>query len=56
MAYQAKSALEVQLDVLGALMLRDLAPRIGTTWMQDFHLDPVRRWTAYWKRQLGIIR
>lgn len=36
----------------GALMLRDLAPRIGTTWMQDFHLEPIRRWTAYWKRKL----
>ncbi|WP_133123420.1 ABC transporter permease [Methylobacterium frigidaeris] len=31
MAYQAKSALEVQLDVLGALMLRDMRTRFGGT-------------------------
>ncbi|MBK3397884.1 MULTISPECIES: ABC transporter permease [Methylobacterium] len=31
MAYQAKSALEVQLDVLGALMLRDIRTRFGGT-------------------------
>lgn len=31
MAYQAKSALEIQLDVLGALMLRDIRTRFGGT-------------------------
>ncbi len=31
MAYQAKTALEVQLDVLGALMLRDIRTRFGGT-------------------------
>ncbi len=31
MAYQHKSALEVQLDVLGALMLRDIRTRFGGT-------------------------
>ncbi|MGF3023032.1 ABC transporter permease [Methylobacterium aquaticum] len=31
MAYQAKSALEVQLDVLGALILRDIRTRFGGT-------------------------
>ncbi|KMO44460.1 hypothetical protein VQ03_02830 [Methylobacterium tarhaniae] len=31
MAYQMKSALEVQLDVLGALMLRDIRTRFGGT-------------------------
>ncbi|WP_093569531.1 ABC transporter permease [Methylobacterium sp. 174MFSha1.1] len=31
MAYQAKSAVEVQLDVLGALMVRDMRTRFGGT-------------------------
>jgi aminoglycoside phosphotransferase (APT) family kinase protein len=37
----------------GAVMLRDLSPRIGKPgfWLQSHHLDPVRRWTAVWKRR-----
>ena len=35
----------------GAVMLRDLSPRIGKPghWLQDRHLDPLRAWTARWK-------
>lgn len=40
----------------GAVMIRDQSPRIGKPghWLQDHHLDPVRAWTAAWKRQAGI--
>ncbi len=40
----------------GVVMVRDLSPRIGKPGvaMQDHHLNPVRRWTAHWKRQAGI--
>jgi aminoglycoside phosphotransferase (APT) family kinase protein len=40
----------------GAVMLRDLSPRIGKPgfWLQSHHLDPVRRWTTAWKHRAGI--
>ncbi len=40
----------------GASMIRDLSPKIGRAgfWLQDQHLDPVRKWRDYWKRQAGI--
>ena len=40
----------------GAVMLRDLSPRIGKPgfWLQSHHLDPVRQWTADWKRRAGV--
>jgi aminoglycoside phosphotransferase (APT) family kinase protein len=40
----------------GAVMLRDLSPRIGKSgfWLQSQHLDSVRRWTTAWKRRAGI--
>ncbi len=40
----------------GAVMVNDLSPRIGKPgfWLQDQHLDPVRRWRDLWKRRAGI--
>jgi aminoglycoside phosphotransferase (APT) family kinase protein len=40
----------------GAVMIRDLSPRIGKAgfWLQDCHLDPVRAWRDTWKRRAGI--
>jgi aminoglycoside phosphotransferase (APT) family kinase protein len=40
----------------GAVMVRDLSPRIGKPgfWLLDKHLDPVRQWTADWKQRAGI--
>ena len=40
----------------GAVMLRDLSPRIGKPgfWLQDRHLDPVRAWRDTWKRRAGL--
>lgn len=40
----------------GAVMLRDLAPRVGRAddWMQDHHFNPIRRWTAAWKQRVGL--
>lgn len=40
----------------GAAMLRDLAPRVGKpeSWFQERHLDQIREWTTYWKRQAGL--
>ena len=38
----------------GAVMIRDLSPRIGSSWMQDQHLDPVRQWRDRWKRTANI--
>jgi aminoglycoside phosphotransferase (APT) family kinase protein len=40
----------------GAVMIRDLSPRIGKPghWLYDHHLDPVRRWRDTWKRRAGI--
>jgi aminoglycoside phosphotransferase (APT) family kinase protein len=42
----------------GAVMVRDLSPRIGRpdSWMQAQHLDPVRAWTAAWKRRAEVSR
>ncbi len=40
----------------GASMIRDLSPKIGRPgiWLQDHHLDSVRKWRDHWKRQAGI--
>jgi aminoglycoside phosphotransferase (APT) family kinase protein len=40
----------------GAVMVRDLSPRIGKPgfWLQSHHLDPVRAWTTAWKTRAGI--
>ncbi len=40
----------------GAVMIRDLAPRISQAgfWLEDHHLDPVRRWRDEWKQRAGI--
>lgn len=41
----------------GAVMLRDLAPRLGRAdlpWLTDAHLDRVRRWTARWRARAGL--
>lgn len=40
----------------GAAMMQDLEPKLGKErlWMQPHHLDPIRRWTAWWKRRGGI--
>lgn len=40
----------------GAVMLRDLSPRIGKPgfWLEDQHLDSVRRWTDVWKRRAEV--
>lgn len=40
----------------GAVMVRDLSPRIGKpgSWLQDHHLDIVRRWRDDHKRRAGI--
>lgn len=40
----------------GAVMVRDLQAKIGRPgiWLQHHHLDPARRWTAYWKRRCGL--
>lgn len=40
----------------GAVMLRDLAPKVGRpgVWLRQHHLDAVRRWTEAWKRRAGL--
>lgn len=40
----------------GAAMIRDLSFKIGRPghWLEDQHLDGVRRWRDHWKRQAGI--
>lgn len=40
----------------GAVMIRDLSPRIGKPgfWLRHPHLDPVRAWRDAWKRKAGI--
>ena len=40
----------------GAAMIRDLSAKIGKPgfWLQDHHLDGVRKWRDHWKRQAGI--
>ncbi len=40
----------------GAVMIRDLSPRIGRAgfWLQAHHLDSVRRWTDRWKARAGL--
>ena len=40
----------------GALMLRDLAPRLRERggWLDSRDLEPVRRWTAAWRRRSEI--
>lgn len=40
----------------GAVMVRDLAPKLGRpgVWLEQRHLDRVARWTAAWKRRVGL--
>jgi len=40
----------------GAVMVRDLSPRVGKPgfWLQDHHLDVVRRWRDEQKQRAGI--
>jgi aminoglycoside phosphotransferase (APT) family kinase protein len=40
----------------GAVMIRDLSVRIGKPghWLENHHLDPVRRWQEVWKQRAGI--
>lgn len=40
----------------GAVMIRDLAPRVGKAgfWLEERHLDPVRRWRDEWKQRAGL--
>jgi aminoglycoside phosphotransferase (APT) family kinase protein len=40
----------------GALMHRDLAPRVGRpdTALTEAHLAAIRAWTARWKRKAGV--
>ncbi len=40
----------------GAVMLRDLAPRVNQPghWLRDHHFDPLRRWISAWKRRAGL--
>src|SRR5207247_5479867 len=40
----------------GAVMLHDLAPRVGKpgTGILPVHMERIRRWTERWKRRAGI--
>jgi aminoglycoside phosphotransferase (APT) family kinase protein len=40
----------------GAVMARDLAPRVGRpgTGIEAHHMDRIRRWTDHWKARAGI--
>jgi hypothetical protein len=40
----------------GALMQRDLAPRVGLpeTGLTEEHMAEIREWTARWRRKAGV--
>lgn len=40
----------------GAVMIRDLSPRIGQagSWLEPRHFEPIRRWTALWRARAGL--
>lgn len=40
----------------GAVMVRDLAPRVGKTgsWFQQHHLEAIQQWAEQWKQKAGI--
>ncbi|HZT40631.1 MAG TPA: phosphotransferase [Chthonomonadaceae bacterium] len=38
----------------GAVMERDLRPRLGRPGIDEAYLARIRRWTAYWKHRMGI--
>lgn len=40
----------------GTLMVNDLAPKLGRPgiWLRPHHLEPMRRWAAYWTARAGL--